>query len=81
MPTRVASEELSLLRIIGELHGSGVNIALSPVLNDYLSDSEDTSYYGLTVASPYVGMARFQDGGSNQCISVFTAISSPGNKY
>ena len=38
-------------------------------------------YYGLAVASPYVGMARFQDGGSNQCISVFTAISSPGNKY
>ena len=39
------------------------------------------SYYGLTVASPYVGMARFQDGGSNQCISVFMAISLPGNKY
>ena len=38
-------------------------------------------YYGLAVASPYVGMARFQDGGSNQCISVFMAISSPGNKY
>ena len=37
--------------------------------------------YGLAIASPYVGMARFQDGGSNQCISVFTAISSPGNKY
>ena len=37
--------------------------------------------YGLAVASPYVGMARFQDGGSNQCISVFMAISSPGNKY
>ena len=36
--------------------------------------------YGLAVASPYVGMARFQDGGSNQCISVFTAISSPENK-
>ena len=39
------------------------------------------NYYGLAVASPYVGMARFQDGGSNQCISVFTAISSPENKY
>ena len=26
-------------------------------------------------------MARFQDGGSNQCTSVFTVISSPGNKY
>ena len=39
-------------------------------------------YYGLAVASPYVGMARFQDGGSNQCISVFMAISSPENtKY
>ena len=38
-------------------------------------------YYGLAVASPYVGMARIQDGGSNQCISVFTAISSPENKY
>ena len=31
------------------------------------------------VASPYVGMVRFQDGSSNQCISVFTAISSPRN--
>ena len=29
----------------------------------------------------YYGLARFQDGGSNQCISVFTAISSPGNEY
>ena len=38
-------------------------------------------YYGLAVAGPYVGMARFQDGSFNQCISVFTAISSPGNKY
>ena len=27
--------------------------------------------------SPYVGMARFQDGGANQCISIFMAISSP----
>ena len=26
-------------------------------------------YFGLAVASPYVGMARFQDGGPNQCIS------------
>ena len=38
-------------------------------------------YYGLMVTSPYIGMARKQDGGSNQCISVFMAISSPGNKY
>ena len=38
-------------------------------------------YYGLAVASPYVGMARFQDGGPNQCISVFMTISSPRNKY
>ena len=36
--------------------------------------------YGLAVASPYVGMAGKQDGGSNQCISVFTVISSPENK-
>ena len=36
--------------------------------------------YGLAVVSPYVGMAQFQNGGSNQCISVFTAISSPGSK-
>ena len=36
------------------------------------------SYYGLAVASPYVGMARKQDSGSNQCISIYTAISSPG---
>ena len=27
-----------------------------------------TTYYGLAVASPYVGMARFQNGGSNQCV-------------
>ena len=26
------------------------------------------------------GMARFQDGGSNQCIIIYTTISSPGNK-
>ena len=31
-------------------------------------------YYGLAVVSPYVGMTRFQNGGSNQCISVFMAI-------
>ena len=36
---------------------------------------------GLAVASPYVGMGQFQNDGSNQCISVYTAISSPGNKY
>ena len=29
----------------------------------------------------YVGMAQFQDGSSNQCISVLMVISSPGNKY
>ena len=28
----------------------------------------------------HVGMTRKQDGGSNQCISVYTAILSPGNK-
>ena len=37
-------------------------------------------YYGLTVASPYVGMARKQDGGSNRCINVYMVISSLGNK-
>ena len=30
--------------------------------------------------SPYVGMTRKQDGGFNQCISIYTAILSPGNK-
>ena len=30
---------------------------------------------GLWKCSPYVGMTRKQDGGSNQCISVYTAIS------
>ena len=40
----------------------------------------DDNYYGLTVASTYVGIAPKQDGSSNQCISIFTAISSPGNK-
>ena len=34
-----------------------------------------------SVAHNYVGMTRFQDGGSNQCISVYTAILSLGNKY
>ena len=37
--------------------------------------------YGRAIASR---MARFQDGGFNQCIhgiGVFTAISSPENKY
>ena len=40
-------------------------------------------YYGFAVASQRahnIGMARFQNGGSNHCISVFTAISSPGSK-
>ena len=37
-------------------------------------------YYGLTVVCPYVGMAEKQDGGSNRCISVYAAISPPGNK-
>ena len=37
-----------------------------------------TSYYGLTVASPYVGMARKQDGGSNQGISVYMVLSLLG---
>ena len=44
-----------------------------------------TSYdhnYGLAVASPahYVGMTQNQDGSSNQCISIYTAILSYGNK-
>ena len=29
------------------------------------------SYYGLAVAGPYVRMARKQDGGSNQCVSIY----------
>ena len=33
-----------------------------------------------SVAHNYVGMARKKDGGSNQCINVYTAISSLGNK-
>ena len=37
-------------------------------------------YYGLTVASPYVGMTRKQYGSFNQCVSVYMAILSPGNK-
>ena len=39
-----------------------------------------SAYYGLAVASPYVEMTRKQDDGSNQCISVYMAILSPGNK-
>ena len=31
-------------------------------------------YQGGTVVTPYVGMARKQDGGSNGCISNYTAI-------
>ena len=40
-----------------------------------------TIHYGLVVASLYVGMAWNQGGGSNQCISIFMAISSLENKY
>ena len=42
----------------------------------------EVDYYGLAVASShmYVGMTQKQDGGSNQCISVYTAILSLGNK-
>ena len=36
------------------------------------------SYYGLATASPYVGMAQKQDGGSNQCISVYTGYHCLG---
>ena len=36
--------------------------------------SEPLIYYGLTVVSLYVGMSWKQDGGSNQCISVYTVI-------
>ena len=35
---------------------------------------------GLRQHSPYVGMTRFQNGSSNQCISVYTVILSSGNK-
>ena len=31
------------------------------------------------IASPYVGMTRKQDGRSNQCISIYTAILPLGN--
>ena len=51
-----------------------LHMCLYPIVN-----IQNASYYGLAVASPYVGMARFQDGGSNQCISIFTAISSLGS--
>ena len=37
-------------------------------------------YYGLALVSPYVGMTRFQNGSSNQCISMYMAILSLGNK-
>ena len=37
-------------------------------------------YYGVAIASPYVGMTRKQDGGSNQCISIYTAVFFTG-KY
>ena len=33
-----------------------------------------------TPCSTTVGMTRKQDGGSNECISVYTAILSPGSK-
>ena len=45
-----------------------------------MSNITGVVYYGLAVASPYVGMTQKQDGSSNQCISVYTAILSPGNK-
>ena len=34
-----------------------------------------TYYEGRTVVSPYVGIAQQQDGGSNECISKYTAIT------
>ena len=45
-----------------------------------IENISNTVYYELAVASPYVGMARKQDGSSNQCIIVCTAILLPGNK-
>ena len=38
-------------------------------------------YQGRTVVSPYVGMARKQDGGSNGCISNYTAITQLGTGF
>ena len=40
----------------------------------------EVDYYGLAVANSYVGMTQKQDGGSNQCISIYMAILSLGNK-
>ena len=45
----------------------------------YLVAAMISAYYGLATASPYVGMTQKQDGGSNQCIRVYTVILSPGN--
>ena len=35
-------------------------------------------YQGRTLVSPYVGMARKQDGGSNGCISNYTTVTRLG---
>ena len=45
-----------------------------PVLECTLSVSTP-QYQGRTVVSPYVGMARKQDGSSNGCINNYTAIT------
>ena len=39
------------------------------------SSTSNNPYQGRTVVSPYVGMARKQDGGSNECISNYTTIT------
>ena len=47
---------------------TAVNLCL-PVVKPQDSHMMLTNY-GHVVASLYVGMARFQDGGTNQCISI-----------
>ena len=56
-----------------------ISMSLSTILWSVIGESQEykrkkLEHYGLAVA------ARKQDGGSNQCISVYTTISSLGNK-
>ena len=51
-----------------------MNACLQQYHNNYITHN----YQGVTVVTPYVGMARKQDGGSNGCISNYTAINRLG---
>ena len=59
-----------------------LTISLKTATGIYWSNSvlgwKQPSYQGRTLVSPFVGMARKQDGGSNGCISNYTTITRIG---